>query len=158
LQITQHGQSYPDPQEAIFGPKVMLINQFAGSGGDALPWYFRKAHVGTLVGVKTWGGLVGIGGYPTLMDGGTVTAPRWAISGLSGHWDVEGHGIAPDVTVWQNPALMRDGGDPQLQAAIQLAMKQLAADPPPTSPGPPTPTTTPSCPQFHTRRRQRPRP
>ena len=148
LQITQHGQSYPDPQEAIFGPKVMLINQFAGSGGDALPWYFRKAHVGTLVGVKTWGGLVGIGGYPTLMDGGTVTAPRWAISGLSGHWDVEGHGIAPDVTVWQNPALMRDGGDPQLQAAVQLAMKQLAADPPPTSPGPPTPTTTPSCPPF----------
>ncbi|HZT74537.1 MAG TPA: PDZ domain-containing protein [Terriglobales bacterium] len=126
LQVTKHGQGYLDPQEAIFGPKVMIINQFAGSGGDALPWYFRKAHVGTLVGVRTWGGLVGIGGYPRLMDGGSVTAPRWAIGGLTGHWEVENHGIAPDVTVWQDPALVRKGEDPQLLAAVQIAMKQIA--------------------------------
>ncbi len=125
MQVTKHGEGYLDPQEAIFGPKVMIINQFAGSGGDALPWYFRKAHVGTLVGVRTWGGLVGIGGYPPLMDGGSVTAPRWAIGGLGGHWEVEGHGIAPDVTVWEDPALVRKGEDPQLLAAVQIALKEV---------------------------------
>ncbi|MGH9476671.1 MAG: S41 family peptidase [Terriglobales bacterium] len=129
LDITKHGARVVDPQEAIFGPKVMIINQFSGSGGDALPWYFRLAKVGTLVGVRTWGGLVGIGGYPVLMDGGTVTAPRWAIGGLNGHWVVEDHGIAPDVEVWQDPAQVRLGHDPQLDAAVALAMKQLAAQP-----------------------------
>ena len=148
LDITRHGAMYADPQEAIFGPKVMLINQFAGSGGDALPWYFRKAHVGALVGVRTWGGLVGIGGYPVLMDGGTVTAPRWAISGLHGHWDVEDHGIAPDVTVWQNPALMRNGADPQLEAAVKIAMRQLAAHPLPTYKAPPYPNHHPVLPPI----------
>ena len=71
----------------------------AGSGGDAMPWYFRKAGIGPLVGTRTWGGLVGIGGYPRLMDGGSITAPRWAIYGLKGQWEVENHGIAPDVEV-----------------------------------------------------------
>ncbi len=148
LDITRHGKMYTDPQEAIFGPKVMLINQFAGSGGDALPWYFRKAHLGTLVGVRTWGGLVGIGGYPVLMDGGTVTAPRWAIAGLRGHWDVEDHGIAPDVTVWQNPALMRNGADPQLEAAVKIALQQLAAHPVPTFKAPPYPNHHPVLPPI----------
>lgn len=75
-----------DPVGAIFGPKVMLINQNAGSGGDAMPWYFRKAGIGKLVGTRTWGGLVGIGGFPQLLDGGSVTAPRYAIYGLNGDW------------------------------------------------------------------------
>ncbi|MGH9468450.1 MAG: S41 family peptidase [Terriglobales bacterium] len=137
LDITKHGARTIDPQEAIFGPKVMVINQFSGSGGDALPWYFREAHVGTMVGVRTWGGLVGIGGYPALMDGGTVTAPRWAIAGLNNHWVVEGHGIAPDVTVWQDPAQVRLGHDPQLEAAVAIAMKQLTAHPLGHFPNPP---------------------
>ncbi|MGH9484267.1 MAG: PDZ domain-containing protein, partial [Terriglobales bacterium] len=131
LDITKHGHRTIDPQEAIFGPKVMIINQFSGSGGDALPWYFREAKVGTMVGERTWGGLVGIGGYPVLMDGGTVTAPRWAIAGLHGHWIVEDHGIAPDITVWQDPAKVRQGRDPQIDAAVAVAMKQLAAHPQP---------------------------
>ena len=95
--IERDGKPVHDPQGAIFGPKAMIINQSAGSGGDAMPWYFRKAALGTLVGTRTWGGLVGIGGYPTLIDGGSVTAPRYAIYGLDGEWEVEGHGIPPDV-------------------------------------------------------------
>jgi tricorn protease len=133
------GKTTIDPPLAIFGPKVMIINQYAGSGGDAMPWYFRKAHIGTLVGVRTWGGLVGIGGYPTLMDGGTVMAPRIAIGGLRGHWDVEGHGIQPDVEVVQDPALMRQGHDPQLEAAVEVALKQLREHPLPVYTPPPYP-------------------
>lgn len=148
MQITKHGESYWDPQEAIFGPKVMIINQFSGSGGDALPWYFRRAHLGTLVGVRTWGGLVGIGGYPALMDGGMVTAPRWAIAGLAGHWEVEGRGIEPDIEVWQDPALTRKGEDPQLDAAVQLAMKQIAAQAPAHFPKPPYPDPHPQLPPL----------
>jgi tricorn protease len=77
-----------DPVGAIFGPKVMIINQSAGSGGDAMPWYFRKAELGTLVGTRTWGGLVGIGGYPIAARRRHVTAPRYAIYGLHGEWEV----------------------------------------------------------------------
>jgi hypothetical protein len=82
--IERSGRPVHDPVGAIFGPKAMIINQSAGSGGDAMPWYFRKSNLGTLVGTNTWGGLVGIGGYPTLIDGGRVTAPRYAIYGLQG--------------------------------------------------------------------------
>ena len=130
LNITRWGQDAVTPPEAIFGPKVMLINQFSGSGGDALPWYFKTDHIGTLVGKRTWGGLVGIGGFPKLMDGGTITAPNTAVVGLDGTFPVENHGIAPDVDVWQNPAKMRQGHDPQLERAVGIALKQLKADPP----------------------------
>ena len=92
--IERDGKPIHDPVGAIFGPKVMLINQNSGSGGDAMPWYFRKAEIGKLVGTRTWGGLVGIGGYPPLIDGGYVMAPRYAIYGLTGDWEVENHGIA----------------------------------------------------------------
>ncbi|MGH8146315.1 MAG: S41 family peptidase [Rhodanobacteraceae bacterium] len=132
LLVTRWGKrtQAPAPAEIIRGPKVMLINQFSGSGGDALPWYFKMDKVGTLVGVRTWGGLVGIGGYPSLMDGGGVTAPRIAVEGLDGTFPVENHGIAPDVEVWQNPQLVREGHDPQLERAVQIAMQQLKANPP----------------------------
>ncbi|MGH8162060.1 MAG: S41 family peptidase, partial [Gammaproteobacteria bacterium] len=125
------------PTAIIPGPKVMIINQFSGSGGDALPWYFKMDKVGTLVGVRTWGGLVGIGGYPPLMDGGGITSPRIAVEGLHGSFPVENHGIAPDVEVWQNPELVRKGQDPQLEAAVNIAMKQLKANPVPTYKRPP---------------------
>ncbi|HEX5313290.1 MAG TPA: PDZ domain-containing protein, partial [Gammaproteobacteria bacterium] len=130
--MTREGRSYPEPAEAIFGPKAMVINQFSGSGGDALPWYFRKAGVGPLIGMRTWGGLVGIGGYPPLMDGGSVTAPRWAIYGTHGEWEVENHGIAPDIEIWQDPKLVREGHDPQLEMAVDTGLKQLRKHPQPT--------------------------
>ena len=109
--IERDGKPIHDPVGAIFGPKVMLINQNSGSGGDAMPWYFRKAGIGKLVGTRTWGGLVGIGGYPTLLDGGYVMAPRYAIYGLHGEWEVENHGIAPDVAVEDLPKDVAAGHD-----------------------------------------------
>ncbi len=137
--MTREGETYPEPQEAIFGPKVMIINEFAGSGGDAMPWLFRKAAVGPLVGTRTWGGLVGIGGYPPLIDGGSVTAPRWAIYGLKGEWEVENHGIVPDVEVELDPKLVREGHDPQLERAVEVALDLLKQHPIPTYPVAPYP-------------------
>lgn len=135
---TRQGHDVSEPF-GIYGPKVMLINQFAGSGGDALPWYFRKLNIGPLVGVTTWGGLVGIGGYPGLMDGGTVMAPRWAIYGLEGNWEVENHGIAPDYEVPMDPKLVREGHDPQLEEAVKVVLELLKKDPPREYPRPPYP-------------------
>jgi tricorn protease len=127
--VSRWGHSQIEPPEAIFGPKVMVINQYAGSGGDALPWYFKMDHVGTLVGERTWGGLVGIYGYPALMDGGSITSPRIAVEALDNTFPVENHGVSPDVTVWQDPKLMRAGHDPQLERAVQIAVQQLEAHP-----------------------------
>ena len=137
--MTREGESYDEPVEAIFGPKAMIINEFAGSGGDAMPWYFRKAGVGPLVGTRTWGGLVGIGGYPQLMDGGTITAPRWAIYGLKGQWEVENHGIAPDIEVGLDPKLVREGHDPQLERAVEVVLDQLKKNSLPIYTKPPYP-------------------
>jgi tricorn protease len=137
--IERDGKPVHDPMGAIFGPKAMIINQSAGSGGDAMPWYFRKAALGTLVGVRTWGGLVGIGGYPQLIDGGMVTAPRYAIYGLDGDWEVEGHGIAPDVEVEELPKDVAAGHDLQLERAVSIVLQQLKEHPPATPPVPPYP-------------------
>ncbi len=137
--VTREGHDWSSPSEAIFGPKVMLINEMSGSGGDALPWYFRKAAIGQLVGKKTWGGLVGIGGYPQLIDGGNVTAPRAAIYGLNGEWEVENHGISPDVEVDLEPSVWRSGRDAQLEKAIEVVMQQLKEHPLPEIKRPPYP-------------------
>jgi tricorn protease len=127
--VTPEGHDWSSPSEAIYGPKVMIINEMSGSGGDALPWYFRKAGLGPLVGKKTWGGLVGIGGYPQLLDGGSVTAPRAAIYGLNGEWEVENHGVAPDVEMDLDPAAYREGHDAQLDKAIEIVLQQLKDHP-----------------------------
>jgi tricorn protease len=127
--VTREGHDWSSPSEAIYGPKVMLINEMSGSGGDALPWYFRKAGIGPLIGKRTWGGLVGIGGYPELVDGGHVTAPRAAIYGLNGEWEVENHGIAPDYEVELDPVAWRQGHDAQLDKAIEVVMQQLKDHP-----------------------------
>jgi tricorn protease len=140
--IERDGKPVHDPQGAIFGPKAMIINQSAGSGGDAMPWYFHKSGLGTLVGTRTWGGLVGIGGYPTLIDGGSVTAPRYAIYGLNGEWEVEGHGIPPDVLVEELPKDVAAGHDAQLERAVAIVMQQLKEHPVPPSP-------IPAYPDFH---------
>ena len=145
---TREGDHMLDPAMAIYGPKVMIINEFAGSGGDAMPWLFRKAKIGMLVGVRTWGGLVGIGGYPVLLDGGTVTAPRSAISNLNGEWEVEGHGIPPDVEVAQDPKLVREGHDPQLERAVAEAMQLLKDHPLPEYQTPPYPNHHPQLPPM----------
>ncbi len=137
--VTREGHDWSSPSEAIYGPKVMIINEMSGSGGDALPWYFRKAGIGQLVGKKTWGGLVGIGGYPELLDGGHVTAPRAAIYGLNGDWEVENHGIPPDVEVDLDPAAWRTGHDAQLERAIEVVMQQLKEHPLPQIQRPPYP-------------------
>ncbi|MFO1468962.1 MAG: PDZ domain-containing protein [Steroidobacteraceae bacterium] len=137
--IERDGKPVLDPVGAIFGPKAMIINQSAGSGGDAMPWYFRKAKLGTLVGVRTWGGLVGIGGYPVLLDGGTVTAPRYALYGLDGEWEVEGHGIAPDVEVEELPRDVAAGHDAQLERAVSIVLQELEAHPPRVPKIPPYP-------------------
>jgi tricorn protease len=135
----REGKPMHDPVGAIFGPKVMLINQNSGSGGDAMPWYFRKAGVGKLVGTRTWGGLVGIGGYPTLLDGGSVTAPRFAIYGLKGDWEVENHGVAPDVPVEELPKDVAAGHDRQLETGVQMVLDDLKAHPLPEIPIPVAP-------------------
>ena len=137
--IERDGEAVHDPIGAIFGPKAMIINQSSGSGGDAMPWYFRKAGLGPLVGTRTWGGLIGIGGYPTLIDGGSVTAPRYAIYGLHGQWEVEGHGIAPDIEAEDLPKAVADGHDVQLERAVAAVMEQLKAHPVPVPPVPPYP-------------------
>ncbi len=127
------------PAATIYGPKVMITNQFAGSGGDALPWYFRKLGIGPLIGKRTWGGLVGIGEYPDLMDGGAVMAPRFAIYGLTKEWEVENHGITPDFDVELDPAQWRLGHDSQLDKAIQVALDLLQKNPPKQYERPPYP-------------------
>jgi tricorn protease len=129
--VTREGADFSSPSESIYGPKVMIINEEAGSGGDALPWYFRKAGTGPLVGKNTWGGLIGIGGYPELLDGGRVTAPRFALYGLKGDWEVENHGIAPDYDVDYDPAALRQGHDPQLEKAVEVVMQLLKEHPTP---------------------------
>ncbi len=137
--VERDGKPIHDPVGAIFGPKVMLINQSSGSGGDAMPWYFRKAGIGKLVGTRTWGGLVGIGGYPSLLDGGYVMAPRYAIYGLHGEWEVENRGIAPDVPVEELPKDFAAGHDRQLETGVELVLDELKANPIPPIPIPPFP-------------------
>ncbi|MGH9482304.1 MAG: PDZ domain-containing protein, partial [Terriglobales bacterium] len=128
--LTRQGAPWTEPAGSIYGPKAMIINAFAGSGGDAMPWMFRNAKVGALVGTRTWGGLVGIGGYPVLMDGGTVTAPREAFYNMHGQWDVENHGVDPDFPVDLDPAAWRQGHDLQLEKAVAVVMAALAQHPP----------------------------
>jgi tricorn protease len=134
--MTREGSDWSEPVGAIYGPKAMIINEMAGSGGDALPWYFRKRSIGPIIGKRTWGGLVGIGGYPSLMDGGGVMAPRMAIYGLKGEWEVENHGVAPDIEVDLDPHAWRMGHDPQLETAVSVVMQQLKEHPQPSYPRP----------------------
>ena len=133
------GRDIPTPLGAIYGPKAMIINELSGSGGDALPWFFHKLQIGSLVGKRTWGGLVAAFPLPQLMDGGFVTSPDAAIYGLNGDWEVENHGVAPDIEVEMDPAAWRQGHDPQLERAVQTVMEQLKANPPATHKRPPYP-------------------
>lgn len=137
----RYGQDLKTPQASIQGPKVMLVDETAGSGGDLLPWMFRKFGLGPLVGRPTWGGLVGILGFPTLMDGGNITAPNLAIWTEKG-WVVENEGVAPDVEVEQLPKDVLAGRDPQLEKAIELIKAELKKNPPQKLIRPPYPVRT----------------
>ncbi len=124
---TRDGTMWPWPPFAHFGPKVMLINGWSGSGGDAFPDFFRKKGLGPLIGARTWGGLIGISGAPDLIDGGIITAPSFRMFNVDGTWFKEGHGVDPDIPVDEDLASMTKGIDPQLERAIseiKTAMKQ----------------------------------
>ena len=115
---TRDGATWPWPPFAHFGAKVMLINGWSGSGGDAFPDYFRKKGLGPLIGARTWGGLIGISGMPLLIDGGNITAPTFRMYNPDGSWFKEGHGVDPDIAVDEDLGQMSKGIDPQLERAI----------------------------------------
>jgi len=125
------GADYITPVGSIYGPKVMIINEYAGSGGDMMPWLFRAAGIGPLVGKRTWGGLVGMAGAAQLMDGGITGAPQSGFWNPNGTWDVENHGVDPDIEVENDPASVRAGRDPQLEKAVEVCLELLAKNPPP---------------------------
>jgi tricorn protease len=123
----REGEDMNFPVATILGPKVMITNEYAGSGGDTLPWMFHQAGVGTIVGKRTWGG--GIGGFvrmPGFIDGGTMLAPNRAFyNPRTGNYDIENQGVAPDIEVDLTPALVRQGHDPQLEKAVQVALENM---------------------------------
>jgi tricorn protease len=123
------GKTWATPAAGIFGPKVMLINESAGSGGDALPYYFKLRKIGPLVGTRTWGGLVGTTGVPATLDGGGITAPGLAFYDLQGRWSVENEGITPDIEVEYTATDVIKGHDPQLERAVKEALRLLDQNP-----------------------------
>ena len=126
---TRAGKTFTSPMAGIFGPKVLVVNESAGSGGDALPYYWRLRNLGPMVGTRTWGALVGTIGVPTTIDGGGITAPGLAFYDLNGKWAVENEGVAPDIEVEYSAAEVIKGRDPQLERAVQEALKLLEQNP-----------------------------
>ncbi len=134
----RYGKDQKAPNASIQGPKVMLIDETAGSGGDYLPFLFRQAKLGTLVGKTTWGGLVGVLGYPEFIDGGVVTAPNLAFFDENG-FGIENVGTPPDIEIEQWPVDVIKGRDPQLEKAIQIALDELKKNPVKKTPAPVAP-------------------
>ncbi len=137
--LGDHYNAVTAPAAAIWGPKVLIINEMSGSGGDMFPYMFRQMKIGPLIGTKTWGGLVGWGGEPELVDGGFISAPSTGFYNVDGQWDVESKGVAPDIEVEQDPAAVIAGRDPQLERAVAEAMRLLAEHPQVLKPQPPAP-------------------
>lgn len=137
------GDRYPftSPAAGIWGPKVMIINEMAGSGGDLMPYMFKFRQIGPLVGTRTWGGLVHTADTPPFIDGGSMIAPRGGFFTKDGRWAVENEGVGPDIEVENFPKEVIAGKDPQLEKAVEEAMRLLAANPPDRrSKEPPYPT------------------
>ena len=126
------------PGYAHIGPKVMLANGYSSSGGDALPYFFRKRGLGKIIGTRTWGGLIGLNGTPSLADGGAVAICTFRIYDAEGNWVVENEGIAPDIEVFDLPEDQIDGRDPVVERAIKELLSELEARPV-RRPQPPTP-------------------
>ena len=133
------GDDFRQPFGTMPGPKAMIVNEYAGSGGDYMPWLFRREKIGPLIGKRTWGGLIGIGGYPALIDGGSVTAPHFAFYNPEGQWEIENHGVAPDIEIEMDPKAWREGKDPQLEKAVEVVMAALKRNPPKKTVRPPYP-------------------
>lgn len=125
----RHGKDWAWPHIAHSGPKAMLVNGWSGSGGDCFPFYFRQAGLGPIIGTRTWGGLIGITGAPSLVDGGRITVPTFGIYSTKGKWIIEGHGVDPDIAVVDDPSLMATGRDPQLERAIDEVLRSLKKNP-----------------------------
>ncbi|MEO1616353.1 MAG: S41 family peptidase, partial [Planctomycetota bacterium] len=123
------GRDWRWPPDSHQGPKAMLINGRAGSGGDMFPGLFRDMKLGSLIGRRTWGGLVGISGGPGLIDGASVNVPTFAYYENDGTWGIEGHGVDPDIEVIDDPGKMLTGGDPQLDAGIEHLLDELKRSP-----------------------------
>ncbi len=123
------GKDWQWPPVAHFGPEVMLINGWSGSGGDAFPDFFRKAGLGPLIGSRTWGGLIGMSGAPSLIDGGMVTTPSFRMYDPDGKWFKEGHGVDPDIKVPEDYTKLAKGIDNQLEKAIQVVNDELQKNP-----------------------------
>ncbi|WP_194866471.1 S41 family peptidase [Pseudoalteromonas sp. PPB1] len=128
------------PQFAHDGPKAMLINGYSSSGGDALPYYFRQAGLGKLIGTRTWGGLIGISGNPRLVDGGQVIAATFRILDNEGNWIIEDVGVSPDIEVIDRPELIHAGKDPSVERAVEELLKEMKANPKTPLTVPPAPT------------------
>ncbi|MDJ0918895.1 MAG: PDZ domain-containing protein [Woeseiaceae bacterium] len=132
-----------DPQStpaiAHNGPKATLINGYSSSGGDAFPYYFRKLGLGPLIGTRTWGGLIGISGNPSLADGGSIIASTFRFLDTNGQWAVENEGVAPDIEVVDRPELVAAGQDPTLEAAVTYLLEALEKSPPQQIKSPPAP-------------------
>jgi len=136
--VYRGGMMSATPMAALHGPKLMMIDQDAGSGGDYLPYAFRELGIGPLLGTRTWGGLIGIFRNPSLVDGGTMTVPHFRFVDVDNNWSVENEGVAPDIEVRLDPLLTNDGRDSQLKAAIDEVLEMLknysddiAREPPP---------------------------
>jgi tricorn protease len=136
----REGVDWATPGGAIYGPKVMLIDQDAGSGGDWMPYAFRESELGTLIGKRSWGGLIGISTNPALIDGGTLTVPFFRFYDADGNYTVENEGVAPDIEVALDPIALDRGQDTQLEAAIAVVLDQLEDATSPIKPAPAYPT------------------
>lgn len=123
------GKPFTTPGNGIYGPKAMIINENAGSGGDMLPYMFRFKNLGKLVGRTTMGILVGISGYPPLLDGGRITSPNFGVFDLNGDYIIENEGVAPDIFVEQLPKELLKGRDPQLERTVQLLLEEMKTYP-----------------------------
>jgi len=130
----RHSELNGTPDFAFEGPMTMLINGYSSSGGDAFPYYFRKLGLGPLIGKKTWGGLVGYSGSPRMVDGGGLAVPAFAFVNTEGEWDVEYYGVAPDLEVFDDPTVVRAGGDPSIEAAVKYLLEELEKRPVPVRP------------------------
>ena len=127
------------PLIAHDGPKVMLVNGQSSSGGDALPYYFRKAGLGKIIGTRTWGGLIGISGNPELADGGSILASTFRFMSTEGDWAVENEGVSPDIEVIDRPELIAEGRDPSIERGVEELLKDLKQNPRKTIKSPPAP-------------------
>ena len=138
--VDRDGMPYNTPAGALHGPKTMLIDQDAGSGGDYLPYTFRELGIGELIGTRTWGGLIGISANPPLVDGGFMTVPFFRFVDTDGEWSVENEGVAPDIEVELDPIATNRGRDTQLERAIEHILAELETYESPVPPIPPLPT------------------